>query len=87
MEITDCEPRYHGRYGNYATGWKVWGSNPTEGKRIFLLQNVQPDAGVHSAAYSVGKNVYIVGQKQSGREVDHSPHLVCDTMRQQLSRL
>jgi len=73
MEITHCEPRYHGRYDNYATGWKIWGSNPTEGKRFFLLQNVQTDAGGHSAAYSVGNKVYIVGQKRLGREVNHSP--------------
>jgi len=66
MEITPCEPRYHGRYDNYATGWKIWSSNPTEGKRFFLLQNVQTDAEGHSAAYSVGNKVYIVGKSAWG---------------------
>jgi hypothetical protein len=41
------------RYSDYATGWTVRGSNPRRGKRLSLLQNIQPSYGAHPASYSV----------------------------------
>jgi hypothetical protein len=50
-----------GQYNDYATGWKVRGSNASKDKSIYLLQIVHPGPEYHPASYSIVTEVKETG--------------------------
>ena len=59
------------------TGWKVWGSSPSGGKRCLPLQKHRAAQGAHSSTYSMGTGITSAwgGRWQSGRAVMLTSHL------------
>jgi len=70
---TAGKPRWRNQYSEQATGWTIWGSNPSRGKILFFFSPDRPTRlwSPPDLLHEWVPGFLLVGSKRPERDVDH----------------